>query len=176
MPATTSSAAPQSGVSDPYGNYKVWPTDLGIAFQIGVRNPDNNVVAVLLVAKTLGVAWLTYSGFWNCLGLLVLLLSLDALLYFGLYFYIAGSKLIWIEVRPDGLAITFDIADPSSARFFDRRAITQRELDYDAGLSFRFGIHDIATPPMASDREFQIFQAHFEKAIARLWHNENLDQ
>jgi hypothetical protein len=176
MPATASSAAPPSGIPDPYGSYKVWPTDLGIAFQIGVRDPRNNIAAALLVAKTLGIGWLTYSGFWSCLGLLILLLALDGLLYFCLYSWLGGSKLIWIEVRPDGIVITFDPDDRSSERFFQRPAITRRELDFDHGLQFRFGIHDIGTPGFADEREFEVFQAHFEKAIARLWHIENLDQ
>lgn len=56
------------------------------------------------------------------------------------------------------------------------RCRTNRQLDCDVGLSFRYGIHDIAaTPPFAIPREFEIFEVQLEQAIARLWLQENLD-
>jgi hypothetical protein len=171
VPATSSAAAAQNATSNPYGTYWVRPTAHGLQFQVRVRDPHNNRLLVMLVAKSIVLALLTYTGFWRCVGALILFLALDAIFYLCF----SRSKLIWIEVRPDGLAITADIDDPSSARFFERPAITRRELDFDAGLTFRFGIHDIATPGFANEREFEIFQVHFEKACARLWLQENLD-
>jgi hypothetical protein len=171
MTTQSAGAAPQSAIPNPYGNYWVRPTEHGLEFQVSVRDPRNNRLLAALIGKSLALALLTYAGFFSFVGVLILFLMLDALLYPCL----VQIKLIWIEVRPDGLAITGDIAEAQSKKFFDRRAITQRELDYDAGLTFRYGIHDIATPPFASLREFEIFQVHFEQAIARLWHQENLD-
>jgi hypothetical protein len=171
MPPRASTTASQSAVPDPYGTYWVRPTEHGLQFQVSVRDPRNNSLLAALIGKSIVLALLTCAGFWTFIGVLVTLVGLDLLLYLCLM----RSKLIWIEVRPDGLVIQPDIADENSERFFKSRAITQRALDFDAGLTFRYGIHDIATPPFASLREFEIFQVHFEMAIARLWHQENLD-
>ena len=172
MPATASGAAPSSAIANPYGSYNVDPTATGLRFQVSVRDPRNSTILAALIAKSLLLALLTYSGFFAFIGTIILLLALDALLYVS----ISRTLLHWIEVRPDGLTITPDINAEASQQFFDRRGISRRELDYEAGLTFRYGIHDIrATPGFASEREFEIFEVQFEQAIARLWHQENLN-
>lgn len=171
MPATSSASNPH-GTYNPYGDYAVWPTPLGIAFQVSVRDPSNNRLGVLLIAKSLLLAVWGCAGWYSFTGVLACLFALDAVLYVCL----AKTSQIWIEVRPDGVAITLDIKNaPQSTRFFDRRAISHRELDYDAGLTFRYGIHDVATPSFASEREFDIFQAQFEQACGRLWLQANVN-
>jgi hypothetical protein len=168
MPAN---AASQSATSNPYGTYTVQPTPTGIRFQVSTQHPHNKWVLTGLIGKSFALAWLTYSGFWNFLGALMLFLILDVVLFVC----IRRIKLIWVEVRPDGLAITPEISMPDTKMFFDRRAITQRQLDFDAGFTFRYGIFDVqATQPFADDREFEIFQVQFEQAISRLWHQQNL--
>ena len=157
---------------NPYGTYFVQPTDHGLKFQVCVRDPRNTLILIALIGKSIAFAWLATTGFWRFLGSLVMLLVLDIVFYVC----IAGIRLSWIEVRPDGLVITPRIDDEASAQFFDRRAITSRQLDFDQGLTFRYGIHDIrGTPGFANEREFEIFEMQLEQAIARLWHQENLE-
>jgi len=156
---------------NPYGTYTVLPTATGIRFQVSTHHPNNKWLSAGLILKSFLLAALAYDGFWNLLGTLALLLILDALFYLGM----RRIQLAWIEVRPDGLAITPNINAPDVTRFFDRRAITQRHLDFDAGLTFRYGIYDVeATPPFANEREFDIFSLQLEQAISRLWHQQNL--
>ena len=174
MPATASGTATQAAVSSPWGTYKVWPTPTGICFQVSTHHPQNKWVLAGLIVKSLGLAALTYaySGFWNALGVLPLLLLLDALLILC----IRRIKLVWVEVRPDGLTITPEITTPDIRTFFNRVGITQRQLDFDQGFTFRYGIFDVqATPPFANPREFEIFQVQFEQAISRLWLQQNLN-
>jgi hypothetical protein len=164
---TTSTA----GIARPWGSYDIRPTPHGIEFIVTVRDPRNNVLLLVLLALTLVLTYIACTGFFNFLYLFLQLLGLGALLYVCL----AGTKLIAIEVRPDGMVITPSIDDPASAQFFHRDIITRQHLDYDGGLTFRYGIHDIrATPPFANRREFECFEQHFEVAIARLWHQSNL--
>jgi len=173
MPATASGTAPPSPSSNPYGTYTVVPTATGIRFQVSTRHPHDKWVLAGLIVKSLGLAGLTYSysGLWNALGAVPLLLILDALFFLC----IRRIKLVWVEVRPDGLTITPKISTPDVTKFFDRRGITQRQLDFDQGLTFRCGIFDVqATPPFANEREFEIFQVQLEQAISRLWHQQNL--
>lgn len=171
MPTTFSRSAGYAALN-PYGTYKVWPTDHGISFQVRVSDPAGMRTALWLFATSVLLAGAFSSGAWHFTGLLLLLLLLDTVLFAC----IAPSKLIWIEVRPDGLAITSDIDDAKNAtRFFNRSAITRRTVGFDEGVSFRFGIHDLATPPFVDEREFEIFQAQFEQACARLWLQENVD-
>src|SRR5690349_12359442 len=106
-----------TAAANPYGNYHVWPTDHGICFQVTTHHPDNKWVGLALGLKSVALATLFHAGFWNFLGLLVLLLGLDGLLYLGL----RRVRLAWIEVRPDGLAITQDAAKPDEKHFFDQR-------------------------------------------------------
>lgn len=156
---------------NPYGTYTVRPTDLGLELQISVRDPRNHKLLIALVGASVALALATYASVWSFAATLLLLLVLLPLPYFCF----AGIRLTWVEVRPDGLAITPNIAKPDKRQFFDRRAISHRELGFDTGLTFRYGIHDVhATPAFADEREFELFEEHFEKAIARLWHQENL--
>jgi len=173
MAATAFSAASRFTGSNPYGTYRVEPTAAGIRFQVSTHHPHNKWALTGLIAKTVGFAVSTYhyTGFWNALGALPLLLVLDLLLFLC----IRRIKLVWIEVRADGLTITPEITTPQIDSFFNRRRITQRQLDFDQGLTFRYGIYDVqATPPFANAREFEIFQVQFEQAISRLWHQQNL--
>lgn len=171
MSATAFNAASQSTIRNPYGTYTVQPTPTGIRFQVSTQHPHNKWVLTGLIVKSFGLALLAYTGFWNFLGAIALLLLLDAFFFLC----IRRIKLVWVEVRPDGLAITPDITTPNITKFFDRRAITQRQLDFDEGLTFRYGIFDLqATPPFANEREFEIFQVQLEHAISRLWHQQNL--
>ena len=172
------------GTASPWGTYFVEPTEHGLRFQVSVRDPRNTLVLTALIISTAALAFLACTGFWSFLWLLLQLLVLDG----ALYPFLAEIRLIWIEVRPDGLAVTPKIekkrskksaeasGEKSSEHFFNRRGIINRELDFDQGLTFRYGIHDIrATPGFANEREFEVFEVHFEQAIARLWHQENLD-
>jgi hypothetical protein len=159
--------------SNPYGTYFVQPTDHGLRFQVSVRDPRNTLILTILVGKSIVVALLASAGWWRFLLMLGQLFILDALFYSC----VARTRLTWIEVRPDGLVITPKINQEASSQFFDRRAITSRALDFDQGLTLRYGIHDIrATPGFADEREFEIFELQLEQAIARLWHQENLDR
>lgn len=173
MPATASDAAPPSASSNPYGIYTVVPTATGIRFQVSTHHPLNKWVLAGLIVKSIALAALTYaySGLWNALGALALLLVLDPLFFLC----IRRIKLVWVEIRPDGVAITPEVRKPEVTKFFDRRGITQRQLDFDQGFTFRYGIFDVqATPPFANEREFEIFQLQLEQAISRLWHQQNL--
>jgi hypothetical protein len=159
--------------TNPFGTYAVWPTPTGINFQVSVHDPKNKWLLASLIVKSLILAVLTYfiSGLLSSLGVLPVMLGLDALLYLC----IRRIKLIWIEVRPDGLTITPDITAQDVKTFFDRQGITQRELSFDEGFTFRYGIFDVqATPPFAIEREFEIYENQFEKAISKLWFQENL--
>ena len=167
MPA--SAAHPAGG--NPYGTYAVEPTATGIRFQVSTYHPRNKWLLAGLLIKSLALAFLTYAGFRNFLTTLVLLLLLNTGFYLGL----RRIRLVWVEVRPDGLTITPNVARPAAAQFFDRRAITDRQLDFDGGLTFRYGIFDVqATPPFANHREFDIFSVQIEQSISRLWHQQNL--
>ena len=173
MPAIAFGPASPSATSNPYGTYTVVPTATGIRFQVSTRHPGDKWVLTGLTIKSLGLAWLTYafSGLWNAFGALPLFLLFNALLFFC----IRRTKLVWVEVRPDGLSITSEINTPDIERFFDRRGITQRQLDFDQGFTFRYGIFDVqATLPFANEREFEIFSVQLEQAISRLWHQQNL--
>ncbi len=157
---------------NPYGTYWVRPTDHGLQFQVSVRDPRNHTLLIALIGASLALALATYSGFWSFAGAFLLLLVLLPLPYFCF----ARIRLTWIEVRPDGLAITQNAARHDSCQFFDRRAISHRELGFDTGLTFRYGIHDVqATPAFADEREFEILEVQLEQAIARLWHQSNLN-
>jgi len=171
MPFTTTTTTP--GTANPWGTYFIKSTKHGLLFQVSVRDPRNTRVLAALIVTSVALAFLACTGFWSFLWLLLQLLVLDA----ALYPFLAEVRLMWIEVRPDGLAITPKIDKPESAeQFFNRRGIINRQLDFDQGLTFRYGIHDIrATPGFANEREFEVFEVHFEQAIARLWHQENLD-
>ena len=169
MPA--SGAAPHAAGSNPYGTYTVEPTAAGIRFQVSAHHPRNKWLLAGLLLKSFALAWITYASLLDFLATLVLLLLLNAAFYLGL----RRVRLLWIEVRADGLTITPNVTRPGSAQFFDRRAITDRQLDFDGGLTFRYGIYDVqATPPFANDREFDIFSVQIEQAISRLWHQQNL--
>ena len=64
---------------------------------------------------------------------------------------------------------------PDVTHFFDQRGIEQRRLDFDTGLTLRYGIHEVqATPPFAIEREFEIFSVQLEQAVSRLWYQQNL--
>jgi hypothetical protein len=159
------------GIANPWGTYDIRPTQNGIAFQVSVRDPSNNVLLGVLIAISIALAFLACTGFWTFLFLLVQLLVLGA----GLYICLASTKLTTIELRPDGIVVRPKISDEKSEQFFDRRSITNLHLDYDGGLTFRYGIYDIrATPAFASEREFECFEQHFAAALARLWHQSNL--
>jgi hypothetical protein len=172
MPATSSAPTPPSGIPNPYGTYWVRLTDQGVEFQVSVRDPRANKILAALAGKSLFLAALISSGFFAFLGALIVMLGLSALLHLSF----ERTLLHRVEVRPDGLTITPHIDQPDSRQFFDRHGISRRELDFDDGLTFRFGIYDIhATPAFANEREFEIFEVQFEQAIARIWHQENLN-
>jgi hypothetical protein len=171
MPATIFTTTPRSAARDPYGSYRVWPTQTGICFQVSAHYPGNKWLLSALILKSLVLAAFTYNGVLPFLASLLLLLALDALFYLA----VRRVLLVWIEVRPDGLSIWPDASQPDCKSFFDRRDITQRQLDFEGGLTFRYGIHDVqATPPFACTREFDIFTQQFEQAVSRLWHQQNL--
>lgn len=170
MPFATTTTPP--GTANPWGTYFVEPTEHGLRFHVSVRDPRNTLVLAALIVSSAALAFLACSGFWSFLWLLLQLLVLDA----ALYPCLAQTRLTWIEVRPDGLAITPKTDKKTTRQFFNRRGIINHQLDFDQGLTFRYGIYDVrATPGFANEREFEVFEVHFEQAIARLWHQENLD-
>ncbi len=172
MPATTSPPTPPSGISNPYGTYWVRPTENGLEFQVSVRDPRASKIFAVALGASVLLAALSASSFFAFVGMLCLLVGLDVFLWLSF----TDTLLHWIEVRPDGLTITPRIAHQDSRQFFDRRGISRRELDFDGGLTFRYGVYDIrATPGFGNEREFEIFQVQFEQAVARLWHQENLN-
>ena len=163
--------SPTPGILHPYDTYRIEPTEHGLRFQVSVRNPRNNLVLIALMAKSVLLAFIFCNGFWSFVGILSLLLGINGIFYH----VIASTTLHWIEVRPDGLCITPNVDEQASIRFFHRRHLTRRELDFHGGLTFRCGIYDVrATPGFANEREFELFEDHFEQAIARLWHTQNL--
>jgi hypothetical protein len=166
---TRTTSAP--GIANPWGTYDIRPTEHGIEFRLSVRDPRNNILLAALVALSIALAFFACAGFWSFLFLLIQLLVLGG----GLHVCLAGTTLAAIEVRPDGLRITPRIDEPRSAQFFDRRSITNPQLDFSEGLTFRYGIYDIrATPAFGNAREFEMFETHFLSALARLWHQSNL--
>jgi hypothetical protein len=158
--------------TNPYGNYLVWETDNGISFQATTYHPAANFrFGGALALKSLVLAVLLHGGFWNFLGLLAVLFPFDLLLYFAF----RRVRLAWIEVRPDGFTITPDSRRPKESHFFDRRGIEDRQLEFDTGLTLRYGIHDLrALPAFAIEREFEIFSQQLEEVISRVWHQQNL--
>jgi|SRR6185369_7168298 hypothetical protein len=170
MAATFFHIAPRTAATNPYGSSHVWPTDNGICFQV-TTHPGNLWLGLALPLKSVGLAVLCHDGFWSFLGLLGLLLALDPFLYLAL----RRVRLAWIEVRPDGFTIIQNASKPKNAQFFDQRAIASRQVDFETGLTLRYGIHDVlATPPFAIEREFDIFSVQLEQAVSRLWHRQNL--
>src|SRR5262245_8816867 len=98
----------RTAAQNPYGNYLVSETGNGIRFQVTTHHPGNLRFGAALALKSLGLAAVLHAGFWNFLGVLVLLLALDVLFYLGL----RRVRLSWVEVRPDGFTITPDAARP----------------------------------------------------------------
>jgi hypothetical protein len=170
MPATTQ--PPPHAMHNPWGTFDVQPTSTGLRFQIETVDPRNGWIAAGLTAKSVTATLWLAPGFWRGAGMLLLLLALDALYFFAA---LRRARLSWIEVRPDGLTIWDDARYPDRAKFFDRRSISERQLDCDTGLTFRYGVHDVqASTPFWSEREFEVFHDMFERAVAKLWFNQNL--
>src|SRR5262245_55565219 len=96
-----------------WGSYDIRPTDTGIRLQIRVMHPRNDFVLGALIASSILIALIAATILWTFAGTLLLLLTLVPLAYLALY----ATRLTWIEVRPDGLAITRDAARPDRCRF-----------------------------------------------------------
>jgi len=167
MPGASSTTPPEV---DPYYPFRVTQTDHGIEIQLSVRDDSQrHPVTIALMFKSAVVIWLLASDIWTFLGATIVMGAGD-LVTLACY---QPSRLGWIEVRPDGL--TIDGPDEERRRFYHRRAIEDRQLDFDEGLTLKYGIHELKVMPGFTDlAQFLLLEKHLEQLIARIWFQQNM--